>query len=443
MKRDFVQVRGTELVVNGRPLRFRGFGIGNWLNLEHFMIGLPGTESQIRRAVAAAYGPDRADQFWDHYRTCYVGDADFAFMKRIGVNAVRIPFNHRHVEDDQRPYQYKDDALRHVDRALDLCARHGIYAVLDLHTAPGGQSPDWHCDNDTGEALFWEYAEFRDRMVRLWRHVAARYAGNPWVAGYDLLNEPVVRGHDVSVLADWHDRAIAAVREVDPDHVCFVEGNIYAHDFTMYRPHPDPNVAYSFHHYPFFALDKFLNPDRPAVLERDFFAVSTLAYVRDTLRRPLWCGETGIPRTKGRLPEHEAVHADTIRLLDRLGISWSIWCYKDARSMGAVVPRADAPWMAFSRRACQGWDFWADFDDERRVTQLEAAHGRPLDEALRRRLKFRDLADHQYLLTDRYPDLLATVEFDELMTYPESFLFDRCETWDAVVASVRPPSSPE
>lgn len=436
-RKGFVQVQGTQLVVDGRPLVFRGFGIGNWLNLEHFMIGLPGTESQLRAAIEAAYGAGRASQFWQRYQTCYVTDADFKFMASIGVNTVRIPINYRHIEGDQQPYTYREATLREIDRVLELCARNRIFAVLDLHTAPGGQSPDWHCDNAIGEALFWEYAEFRERMIKLWRHLATRYRDNPWVAGYDLLNEPVLRGNDMSMLVDWHNHAIATIREVDKDHVCFIEGNLYAHEFTMYKPHPDQNIAYSFHHYPFFSLDTYLNENSVSQLENAMFEGLSLNYVRDTLQRPLWCGETGIPRTKGRLPEHEAVHMDTISLMEKHGFSWSIWCYKDARSMGAVMPKEDSPWMNFSRRASNGWHFWNEFDDNARIDELEKQHGKPLDETLRRRLKFRQLADNQYLLTDRYADLLASIPFDELITYPESFLFERCETWPALVESVR------
>ena len=45
------------------------------------------------------------------------------------------------------PRVLKKEGFKHLDRVIDLCAKHGIYTILDLHTAPGGQNPDWHSDN--------------------------------------------------------------------------------------------------------------------------------------------------------------------------------------------------------------------------------------------------------------------------------------------------------
>lgn len=72
------------------------------------------------------------------------------------------------------------------------CAKEKIYTIIDLHTAPGGQNPDWHSDNPSNYAAFWDYKDHQDRVVWLWEHIAARYKGNPWVAGYNPLNEPSV-----------------------------------------------------------------------------------------------------------------------------------------------------------------------------------------------------------------------------------------------------------
>ena len=38
--------------------------------------------------------------------------------------------------------------------------------------------------------MFWQHKHFQDRAVWLWENLADRYKDNPWVAGYNLLNEP-------------------------------------------------------------------------------------------------------------------------------------------------------------------------------------------------------------------------------------------------------------
>lgn len=45
------------------------------------------------------------------------------------------------------PRVLKDSGFKHLDRVINICAQHGIYTILDLHTAPGGQNTDWHADH--------------------------------------------------------------------------------------------------------------------------------------------------------------------------------------------------------------------------------------------------------------------------------------------------------
>ena len=54
MAHSFVTVSGTQFVKNGSPLLFHGVGIGSWLNLEHFMVGIPTPDHQIRNSFSRA-----------------------------------------------------------------------------------------------------------------------------------------------------------------------------------------------------------------------------------------------------------------------------------------------------------------------------------------------------------------------------------------------------
>ena len=56
-----------------------------------------------------------------------------AFVRSLGLNLVRLPINYRHFEDDMRPFELKEEGFKHLDRAIDECARHGVYTILDLH----------------------------------------------------------------------------------------------------------------------------------------------------------------------------------------------------------------------------------------------------------------------------------------------------------------------
>lgn len=120
----------------------------------------------------------------------FFADADASFIASLGLNLVRLPVNYRHFEDDMRPFELRDDGFRLLDRAIERCARHGLYTIIDLHALPGFQNQRWHSDNPTHQTLFWTHKHFQDRAVNLWTALARRYRDNPWVAGYNPINEP-------------------------------------------------------------------------------------------------------------------------------------------------------------------------------------------------------------------------------------------------------------
>ena len=144
MKKEFVKVNGMEFTKAGKPILFRGMGIGSWLNMEHFMLGIPTPDNQIRKTVKEVFGKETADGFFDCFIRSFISDSDFAFLKKCGVNILRVPFNYRLFIDDQNPSEYKKEGLLYLDYLMDFCENYQIYLLLDLHTAPGGQNPDWH-----------------------------------------------------------------------------------------------------------------------------------------------------------------------------------------------------------------------------------------------------------------------------------------------------------
>ena len=76
------------------------------------------------------------------------------------------------------------------DSPISPCAKAGIYTILDLHALPGYQNQHWHSDNPTHWAHSCTHRHFQDRVVNLWEALADRNKGNPWVAGYNPVNEP-------------------------------------------------------------------------------------------------------------------------------------------------------------------------------------------------------------------------------------------------------------
>jgi len=186
-----LSVKGSEIVDGeGRRVLLRGFGLGGWMNMENFITGYPANEEAQREAIREVLGREKYEFFFDRFLEYFFGEEDARYVASLGLNAVRLPVNYRHFEDDARPFEVKEGGFKHLDRVIEACARNGVYTIIDLHALPGYQNQDWHSDNPTHHALFWRHKHFQDRTVNLWEAIAERYKGNPWVAGYNPMNEP-------------------------------------------------------------------------------------------------------------------------------------------------------------------------------------------------------------------------------------------------------------
>lgn len=60
---EFVQVKGDKFFYKEQPVIFKGLGVGTWLNMEHFMLGIPTPEKQIKEAFRECFGKERSLAF--------------------------------------------------------------------------------------------------------------------------------------------------------------------------------------------------------------------------------------------------------------------------------------------------------------------------------------------------------------------------------------------
>jgi hypothetical protein len=93
------------------------------------------------------------------------------------------------------------------------------------------------------------HKDHQDRVIWLWEQLAAHYKANPWIAGYNPLNEPADEKH--VRLIEFYNRVHDTIRAIDPDHVLFLDGNTFASDFSKFgEAHVNwKNTAYSIHDY--------------------------------------------------------------------------------------------------------------------------------------------------------------------------------------------------
>ena len=97
-----LRVEGTRIVASDGPVMLRGFGLGGWMNMENFITGYAGTESQQRRALRRMLGDEGYERFFERFLDVFFTDEDAAFLAGLGLNSLRIPFNYRHFERRRR-----------------------------------------------------------------------------------------------------------------------------------------------------------------------------------------------------------------------------------------------------------------------------------------------------------------------------------------------------
>ena len=171
----------------GKPLLLHATNLGNWLVPEGYMWlfqGGPQSPSEIRALVLELLGPEASTTFWQRYRENYITREDIAFLHRAGFNAIRVPLHYSLFESDDA------EGFKLLDRLIAWSRAEGLYVVLDLHAAPGGQTGA-NIDDSAGYPWLYGSPQEQEHLIAIWRRLAQHYGDEPAVLGYDLLNEPI------------------------------------------------------------------------------------------------------------------------------------------------------------------------------------------------------------------------------------------------------------
>ncbi len=327
---QFVTTRGKEFISPaGKPLLLKGTNLGNWLLPEGYMFKFKTASSPrlIQTVVNELVGEDEARRFWKAYSENYITREDIHFIKQSGFNSVRVPFSYRLFMSDGEQQKLEGPGYELLDHVVDWCRKEDVYVILDMHAAPGGQTGD-NIDDSWGYPFLFESPESQALTANLWRKIAARYRDEPTIIGYDLLNEPIAHYFDTAYLnpklEPLYRKVVAAIREVDKNHVVFLGGAQWDGNFKVFGPPFDDKLAYTFHKY-------WMDVNKGAIQEYLDF--------RDKYNVPVWMGESG-ENTDEWIASFRA-------LLEQNNISWCFWPYKklDATSCIASINRP-AEWEA-------------------------------------------------------------------------------------------------
>ncbi len=275
------------------------------------------------------YSEDRLDNF--------ITEKDIEKIASWGLDHVRIPVDYNIFENDDG--SYKEEGFARTDRALQLCAKHGLRVVLDLHKT-AGFSFDSYGESESG---FFESEELQERFYRLWEQFAQRYGKLSDSVAFELLNEVT----DKAFRDIWNsiaDKCIARIRKYAPDSIILV-GSYWNNSVTavadLAKPYDD-KVVYNFHcydplkftHQGAYWTDMVNKDDRftfdESNITPEYFEVLFAPAIEAAKRNNtvLYCGEYGVIDCVS--PE------DTIKwyrcinsVFEKYGIARSAWCYKE------------------------------------------------------------------------------------------------------------------
>lgn len=250
--------------------------------------------------VVLLHGFNQVSKLAPYYPAAFgFDDDDAAFLADNGFNVVRVGV----VPEGLMPAPGAVDAayIEHLAQTVDSLARHSMFVLLDFHQdgyAPmfnGNGFPDWMALTDgepnPKDAVFPLYYVQNPAMQRAFDHfwanspgpdgvglqdafmkgfdaVVQRFAGNPWVLGYEPINEPWPGSDwvrcttapgcpdlEMTLLKPFYQRALDIVRQHDNRQFLFVEPFVlfnFGKAMTSVPAIAGPQVALSFHSY---ALD--------------------------------------------------------------------------------------------------------------------------------------------------------------------------------------------
>ena len=193
----------------------------------------------LKRGINVDHWFGQSSNYSAQHTDTYVNAADIMLIARLGFDNVRLSIDAVPLEQAPRGKDgLNTDFVERLDRAVDMILAHGMAVQFDLHPEDSYKQP-LRTNNDAV-----------DRLVMLWRHLAAHYATrDPEHVFFEILNEPEVA--DPYRWVGIQARVAAAIREVAPKNTLIATGANYSGIFNLLglQPLSDNNVIYNFHFY--------------------------------------------------------------------------------------------------------------------------------------------------------------------------------------------------
>lgn len=334
---QFQRTQGDRIVdADGDEVLWRGMGLGGWMLQEGYMLGTSGAQYELENRIDELVGREKRDEFYEAWWANHMRKIDVDSLAAWGFNMVRLPMHYKlytpPIEDEPVAGEitWLERGFVMTDSLVKWCKQNDLYLILDLHAAPGGQGENADIsDYDPSKPSLWESDLNKEKTIALWRELAERYADEPTIVAYDLINEPNWGFQDHAndpngcsesqntPLWDLQKDITSAIREVDTNHIVVIEGNCWGGNYAGLPELWDDNLVISYH--------KYWNDEND---------VSAAVNMRESRGVPVWLGETG--------ENSNTWFTNTVRALEANNIGWAWWPLKKLGLNNALeIPRND------------------------------------------------------------------------------------------------------
>lgn len=286
--------------------------------------------------------------------------------KEFGFNYVRLLTSWVAIEPQRGVYN--TEYLDQLAERVRWYTSRGMFVMIDMHQdvygacVGGNGHPEWSCITEGAQPIdltglpwwlknidpaaiaawknFWEYKDhqfLQDHYINAWLQLVRRFKDNPYVIGYDLMNEPwpgdlvkaFISGEfERNELPALYNRLIPAIRNIDQNKYIFFEPLPAPVTFGAPTNLPkiedaiaDAKLVYAPHMYPYNLHEGGNYTARDEKNLRDW-EVQRRKDVRTQGRIPLVCGEFGVsPSSVG----YDQYLTEALDMLDRNQWHWAYW----------------------------------------------------------------------------------------------------------------------
>jgi endoglycosylceramidase len=286
-------------------------------------------------------------------------------QKDFGFDCVRYLIFWGAIEPEEGKY---DEAyLQKVKERVEWYTKRKMYVILDMHQdvfgygVGGNGAPVWACTQTKIQNLipdkwpwwmqnlepkvkqsyiqFFKYKKRKDlqqHYIICWQKIASLFKDNPYVLGYDLMNEPhgglivktLAGGFERKQLKAFYNRLIPGIRSIDTSRYIFFEPRSFGVNFGMKSHLPvvhdslvgRQKLIYAPHVYPAFVdIGGDFKPKHKKSLAKLF-----TTRIRETTRdkTPMFIGEFGLSPQKKDFDTYLRLFN---QLADSCQASWAYW----------------------------------------------------------------------------------------------------------------------